>query len=61
MAHDAPQFGVPRGFHQDPAKVAAVKSRLLHAGVKSCLATFVDIHGIPKSKLTPIELVRAPV
>jgi hypothetical protein len=47
MAHDVPQFGVPRGFHQDAAKVQAVKSRLLHAGVKSCLATFVDIYGIP--------------
>jgi glutamine synthetase len=55
MADDVPQFGVPRGFHQDPAKVLAVKSRLLHAGVKSCLATFVDIYGIPKSKLTPID------
>ncbi|HEX7450919.1 MAG TPA: hypothetical protein VF294_01460, partial [Polyangiaceae bacterium] len=55
MAHDVPQFGVPRGFQQDPAKVLAVKSRLQHAGVKSCLATFVDIHGIPKSKLTPID------
>jgi len=55
MAQDAPQFGVPHGFHQDRAKVAALKERLFDEGVKSCLATFVDIHGIPKAKLTPIE------
>jgi glutamine synthetase len=55
MAHEAPQFGVAPGFHQDPAKVAALKARLLEAGVKSCLATFVDIYGVPKSKVTPIE------
>jgi glutamine synthetase len=55
MAHDVPQFGVPHGFHQDPAKVAALKGRLFDEGVKSCLATFVDIYGIPKSKVTPLE------
>ena len=55
MAHDVPQFGVPHGFHQDPTQVAAVKARLVEAGVTSCLATFVDIYGIPKSKLTPID------
>lgn len=50
-----PAFGVPAGFHADRAQVAAVKSRLLEAGVKSCFATFVDVHGIPKSKQTPME------
>src|SRR6478735_11989882 len=56
MAHDdAPKFGVPAGFHQDRKQVAALKERLFNEGVKSCMATFVDIHGIPKAKLTPIE------
>src|SRR4051812_22954782 len=55
MAQDVPQFGVPAGFKQDPAKVAAVKGRLFDEGVKSCLATFVDIYGIPKAKVTPLE------
>ena len=56
MAHSsAPQFGVPAGFRADPARVAATKTRLLAAGVESCLATFVDVYGVPKAKLTPIE------
>ncbi|HEY0465723.1 MAG TPA: hypothetical protein VGC79_16030, partial [Polyangiaceae bacterium] len=55
MADHAPKFGVPHDFHQDRAEVAALKARLFDQGVKSCLATFVDIHGIPKAKLTPIE------
>ncbi len=57
MADDshAPQFGVPHGFHQDREKVAALKGRLFDEGVKSCVATFVDIYGIPKSKVTPLE------
>ena len=50
-----PAFGVPQGFKADRAQVAAVKARLLEAGVKSCFATFVDVYGIPKSKLTPID------
>jgi glutamine synthetase len=55
MAHDVLEFGVPHGFHQDPVKVATLKGRLFDEGVKSCLATFVDIYGIPKSKVTPLE------
>lgn len=55
MAHDIVEFGVPHGFHQDPAQVAALKGRLFDEGVKSCLATFVDIYGIPKAKVTPLE------
>jgi glutamine synthetase len=51
----APVFGVPNGFKADRGQVAALKGRLLEAGVKSCFATFVDVHGIPKSKQTPIE------
>jgi glutamine synthetase len=50
-----PAFGVPTGFKAERAQVAATKAKLLEAGVKSCFATFVDVHGIPKSKQTPIE------
>ena len=50
-----PAFGVPEGFQADPAKVAATKKQLVDAGVKTCYATFVDIHGIPKAKATPIQ------
>jgi glutamine synthetase len=32
-----------------------LKNRFVAQGVQSCMATFVDIHGIPKAKLTPIE------
>jgi len=55
MADTAPQFGVPAGFRADRARVAALQKRLVSAGVTSCLATFVDIHGVPKAKITPIE------
>jgi glutamine synthetase len=50
-----PAFGVPHGFKADRARVAATKAKLSEAGVQSCFATFVDVHGIPKSKLTPLE------
>ena len=39
----------------DREKVAATKQRLLDAGVRFCVATFCDVHGIPKAKVTPIE------
>lgn len=52
--YDTPTVGVPEGFNSDPEKIAAVKQRLISAGVKYCYATFVDIHGVPKSKITPL-------
>ena len=36
----------------------ATKKKLLEAGVKTCFATFVDIHGIPKAKATPFRRLR---
>jgi glutamine synthetase len=53
MATDLPKMGVPPGFHPDAARVESVKKRLHAAGVRSCFATFVDVHGIPKAKATP--------
>ncbi|HEY8946718.1 MAG TPA: hypothetical protein VIM73_20890 [Polyangiaceae bacterium] len=55
MSTDAPRFAVPAGFSPDPHKVETVRKRLVSAGVRTCFATFVDVHGIPKSKATPIE------
>ena len=46
---------VPDGFALDPGEVAATKRRLVDAGVKFCYATYVDVHGIPKAKATPID------
>ena len=55
MAAEAPRFAVPADLSADPKRVEEVKKRLLGAGVRNCYATFVDVHGIPKSKATPIE------
>ncbi len=52
----APQFGVPQGFKADRHRVATVRDQLATAGVSSCMATFVDIYGVPKAKVTPIEV-----
>ena len=46
---------VPADFAPDTAKVQAVKQKLTAAGVRFCFATYVDIHGIPKAKATPIS------
>ena len=54
-AEHVPSFGVPQGFKAPAAQVLEWKKRLVEAGVKSCFATFVDVHGIPKTKQTPIE------
>jgi glutamine synthetase len=55
VSSSVPRFGVSESFSQDPARVARTKEQLLRAGVKTCLATFVDVHGVPKAKKTPIE------
>ncbi len=60
MANDSsertPSLGVPPGFAADPVKVEAVKKKLIEAGVRTCFATFVDIHGVPKAKATPLRV-----
>jgi glutamine synthetase len=52
---DTPKFAVPPGFAAPADRVKAVKGKLVEAGVRTCLATFVDVYGIPKAKATPIE------
>jgi glutamine synthetase len=54
MASELPRIGVADGFQPDRAKVEAVKKRLQQGGIETCYATFVDVHGIPKAKATPI-------
>jgi glutamine synthetase len=53
--HEAPKFAVPAGFAAPADEVKLLRARLIEAGVRTCFATFVDIHGIPKAKGTPIE------
>ena len=36
------------------AETAALKARLVDAGVKTCIASYVDMHGVSKSKFVPI-------
>lgn len=50
----APVFAVPEDLFLDEAKASAVKKRLLDAGVKYCYASYVDVHGVPKAKCTPM-------
>lgn len=45
----------PADFHADPTQVAELEARLQAQGVTTCYGVFVDIHGIPKSKATPIS------
>jgi glutamine synthetase len=42
------------GMSVDLKKIAALKKKLLAAGVQYCFAAFVDVHGIPKSKCVPM-------
>lgn len=51
----APSPGVAKDLFVDHAKVAEVKQTLINAGVKYCYASFVDMHGVPKAKCTPID------
>lgn len=52
---NAPSPGVAKDMPIDTARIAAMKQQLLEAGVKYCFASYVDIHGIPKAKCTPID------
>ncbi len=55
ISDNAPSPGAAKDLPIDMAKVAATKQRLLDAGVKYCYASYVDIHGVPKAKCTPID------
>jgi glutamine synthetase len=55
MTTEAPVFAVPTDLEVDEENVAATKRRLVDAGVEWCTAAYVDVHGIPKAKITPID------
>ena len=40
---------------EDLARVKREQERLKEAGVAYCLAAYVDVHGIPKAKIVPID------
>ncbi len=39
----------------DAHDLAALRRSLEERGVKFCLASYVDVHGIPKAKVVPID------
>ncbi|MEM9280495.1 MAG: glutamine synthetase [Verrucomicrobiota bacterium] len=49
-----PTFAVPDNFEVDPEQLADTREKLEAAGIEFCLSTYVDIHGVPKAKVTPI-------
>lgn len=50
-----PVFAVPESFQVDYEKAAQLKADLKAAGVQYLLSSYVDIHGIPKAKVNPID------
>ena len=36
-------------------EVSAIQQKLQDQGVKYCIGAYVDIHGIPKAKVVPID------
>src|SRR6266567_3989810 len=50
-----PANGVATNGANAPAKLEAVKQKLIQQGVKYCVGAYVDIHGVPKGKFVPIE------
>lgn len=51
----APTFAVPEDLNVDSEKVKSLQKKLETAGVKYCLSTYVDVHGVPKAKMTPLS------
>ena len=40
------------------SEIAEIQADLKNKGVKYCMGTFVDIHGIPKGKIVPLDHLR---
>ena len=36
-------------------QIASLKQELTGKGVKYCIGAYVDIHGVPKAKVVPID------
>lgn len=56
-AEAKPTFAVPEGFRADPELVSKVQQDLASQGVQYLLSTYVDVHGVPKSKVNPISAI----
>jgi glutamine synthetase len=52
---DTPTFAVPEGFQPDREKLTALRRSFHDAGVQFCFSTYVDIHGVPKAKASPLS------
>jgi glutamine synthetase len=52
---ETPAFAVPENFSVDAAKLSATRLSLEAAGTQFCFSTYVDIHGVPKAKATPLS------
>jgi len=50
-----PVFALPEGFEVDPEKLASTQARFEEFGVEFCFSTYVDVHGVPKAKTTPLS------
>lgn len=42
-------------MYKTPAEVSKIQEQLKSKGVQYCIGAYVDIHGIPKAKVVPIE------
>lgn len=42
-------------MYKTPAEVSKIQEELKSKGVKYCIGAYVDIHGIPKAKVVPID------
>jgi len=40
---------------QNPAEVETLKAQLKEKGVRYCMGAYVDLHGVPKGKVVPID------
>ncbi|MEM6911817.1 MAG: glutamine synthetase [Verrucomicrobiota bacterium] len=54
---NSPIFAVPEDFQVDPKLVSDLESHLAAAGVEYCFSTYVDVHGVPKAKTTPLAFL----
>ena len=53
-----PTFAIPDDFEIDLAKAEALEKQLTSEGVQFLMATYVDVHGIPKAKVNPVDCLK---
>ncbi len=55
MSSENPTFAVPADFTVDADLLISTRARLEAAGVEFLFSTYVDVHGVPKAKVTPLS------